>query len=92
MMRLSLHVYETRRESEIEINRIIDLWEHIFNNEDIEMLLFEEKYKIYSWYPSLFEKLEISETNFIDRHKKINEIIDWINSRGEKVEKNNNCE
>ena len=61
IMRLSLHINKARNQNVDEINRLIDLWEHIFNNEKIEMLPFEEKDKIYSWYSSLFEDLEINE-------------------------------
>lgn len=77
IMRLSLHIYKTRHQNADEINRLIDFWEYILSNEKIEMLPYEKKNKIYSWYPSLFEDLEINE-RFLQN---LNKMLDQTKGR-----------
>lgn len=63
MMRLTLHLYEARKNRANEIEKLLALWDFILTSQEIEMKPYEEKYKVYRWYPSFFKKLSPDEKN-----------------------------
>lgn len=77
IMRLSLQILKDRHQNANEINRLLDLWEYILSYENIEMLPYEKKYKIYKWYSFLFEELEIDERHL----QNLNKMLDQTKGR-----------